>query len=82
MTKELVIVHVVGGIVDTVRLVRRAEGKTDEELLDAAIEDAQEIVTKGTATFDSETDDCRIFAVDEQGDSHEVWSYGASTEEE
>lgn len=79
---SLVIVHVVAGVVDAVQVVKREPGEEDSHHLDRAIYRADEIVEKGTSSFDRESDDCRIFAVDDDdGSSHEVWSYGSGSED-
>lgn len=80
--EELVIIYVLGGIIDRVKVVHRADLELDSKYLDRVIRMAEEIAAKSTAKgFDPEEDTLAIFSIDSgTGEAHEVWAMGVQDE--
>lgn len=80
--RTLVVVHVVAGIVETLRRLRQHPEETECQFLNRTIEKARAIVKKGTPEgFDPTTDSCEIFALDDRtGEGTSVWAMDQKNE--
>jgi hypothetical protein len=84
MNEQLVIIHIIAEIIDSVTVVTRKNPgmESENQFLDRAIAKAESIVRNGMPSgFDAGMDTCAIFCVDPgTGESHEVWAMGVQDE--